>query len=108
MSAECRFESYSRSSVAERRPGQQVQRPHLRSDKALDVAAKMWLAWRAPIDCDACVLAPSLEGPAAKVGAVVHVQRFRQASDGPRFDDLPLPQPCGFVEYRMQQAEAGR
>src|SRR5215831_10755253 len=94
--------------VAECRAGQQVQPPHPRSDQALDMAAKMRLTWRPPFDRDASILASSLEGPAAEVRAVVHVQRVWQAGDGPGFLDFALSQPCGFVEDGVQKAKADR
>lgn len=94
--------------VAERRAGQQVQLPHLRADQTLDMTAEARLRRRSPLNRDACILAPSLESTAPKVGAVVDVKCFRQAGGGPRFGDLAFSQLSRLVEDRVQQAQTCR
>jgi hypothetical protein len=79
-----------------------MQFPHLGSDKAFDVAAEMRFAWRPPYNGDSYILTSSLEGPAAKVCAIVDVEGVRETSDGPWFLDLVLPQPRRLVEDGMQ------
>ena len=94
------FASFGR--IAEGRAWQQMQFPHLRSDEAFDVAAKMRFAWRPPFDGYSCIFAPSLERPAAEVSAIVDVERVRETGDRPWFRDLALPQPRRLVEDGMQ------
>ena len=100
------FASFGR--IAESCAWQKMQFPHLRSDQALDVAAKARFAWRSPFDGDSRILASSLEGPATEVGAIVDVQRVRETGDGPWLRDLALTQPRRLVEDGMQQAKARR
>src|SRR5271165_6649441 len=106
MSPRIVFASFGR--IAEGRAGQQMQFPHLRSDQAFDVAAKMRLSWRPPFDGYSRILASPLEGSAAEVGAIVDVERLGETGNGPLFRDLALSQPSRLVEDGMQQAKAGR
>jgi hypothetical protein len=74
--------------IAERRAGQQVPFPHLRSYQTLDMAAKLRLSWRSPCDRNAGILAASFERSATEVGVVADVQSVGQTRDGPCFLDL--------------------
>src|SRR5271169_1392901 len=92
--------------VAGGRARQEMDRPHLRSDQALDVRPEMRLATRPPNDLHAFIPASPLECPASKVRAVVDVDGFGQSCHRPVFFDLALAKPSRLVENGMKQAEA--
>jgi hypothetical protein len=94
--------------IAERRAGQEVQLAHLRADQPLDMATIAGSTRRAPINADTGILASTLEGAAAEVSAIVHMQHVGQARHGPGLGNLALAQPGRLVEDGMQKAQARR
>ncbi len=70
------------------------------------MAAEMRLADRTPPDLDAVIAAGPLEGPAAEIGAIIGVQRLRQASDRSGCVNAAFGQPGGLVVDRVQQTKA--
>jgi hypothetical protein len=52
------------------------------------------------------IAAGPLEGPAAEIGAIIGVQRLRQASDRSGCVNAAFGQPGGLVVDRVQQTKA--
>src|ERR1039457_4571816 len=65
----------------------------LERDPALEVATKVRPARRPPFEADAVALATPAEGDTVKLGAIVQMQKTRNAKHGPRNLDPPLYQP---------------
>ncbi|MGJ0395428.1 MAG: hypothetical protein ACR65U_04260 [Methylocystis sp.] len=61
-------------------------------------------AWP-PLNIHSGVFAAADKGAAAKFGAVIDMQHCRQPRDRPKLVNLPILQPCGFVENRMKQTK---
>jgi hypothetical protein len=77
---------------------------HLGADQAFDMSAIMWSSSRPPLDFHACILASSNKGAAAKLRAIVNMQRCREPRDRLGLVDVSFLQPRRFIEDRMKQA----
>jgi len=91
--------------IGEGRAGQAVYQAHQCADHPLDHAAELRLAWRAPVNGDAMLLATALERLGMELGPVVHANPARLALHRPVRLHLPQREPGRLVHGDVRQAQ---